>query len=208
MLSSLFNAIHHLAHKLFLARRGAGKPVSAAAMDEAYCSGRWDCFFGPEEQVRYDAIAEALRKLHPSPRILDVGCGSGRLASLLSSAPLTRYVGIDLSSEAIGRAQALGLRDAQFILADFEAWRPEETFDAIVFNESIGYARSPVGVLEAFSDHLTTGGALVVSYFRSGNYAAIWRSIQRRFSVTHECSVYNQDDRAWDIKVLKPFPSA
>jgi len=63
---------------------------------------------------------------------------------------LARYVGVDLSSAALQRAQAFGLSGCEFVRGDFETWLPTERFDVVVFNESIGYARDPAATVRRF----------------------------------------------------------
>ena len=183
--------------------RGGGRPASEPALDAEYASGRWDYFFGPDEAPRYDLLVRVVRETHARPRVLDVGCGSGRLAALLAGGPLTEYLGVDLSREGLRRAGALGLPAARFVHGDFESWRPDGQWDLIVFNETVGYARDPGRVAAAFARSLAAGGALVVSYFRAGHHLAIWRRLAARFQVTREETVANARGQTWDVKVLR-----
>ncbi|ATC65700.1 hypothetical protein CMV30_18065 [Nibricoccus aquaticus] len=217
MLRFLRKACDFAAYKFLRAPRGGGKPVPASALDAEYRSGHWDTFFGPEEKPRYDALVQLIARLHPSPCLLDVGCGSGRLATLLVPDRVARYTGLDLSEEGLQRARSLGLpANATFLHTDFETWPSQPTpadssaasssdalFDTIVFNESLGYARDPARVARAFTALLAPGGALIVSYYRSGNHEAIWRRLYRDFTFTDENVVHNPAGLTWDIKVLQ-----
>lgn len=184
---------------------GFGRPVPVAALDREYRSGRWDHFAEFAELPRSLILAGAIHHCFPQEAaVLDVGCGSGRLAAILRHYPLSRYLGIDLSPAGIERAAALALPGMEFRQADFETWRPDARFDAIVFNESIGYARDPAGTLKAFAAHLNPGGRLFVSLFRSGSSAAQWRRMETVAGVVEATAVSDATGaKTWDIKILQ-----
>ena len=71
-------------------------------------------------------------------RTLDIGCASGHhLLALAAQFPTSEFVGIDLSRDAIRRAreaaEAVGLKNVRFEVADLSDWRDEsEPFDYLV----------------------------------------------------------------------------
>jgi SAM-dependent methyltransferase len=202
--------LRHLRFRFVDGPRGAGKPVPAAALDGEYAGGHWDHFLGREELPRQAVLAALIRDAFPRPpRVLDLGCGSGRLASLLRPGETARWLGVDLSREGLARARALGLAHAEFREGNFETWRPEgETFDAIVFNECIGYAASPADALAAFVPHLAPQGRFFLSHFRFGTWAAQWRALERVAPAEFACTVGAAGDKIWDLRVLAPRPAA
>lgn len=127
-------------------RVGAGEPVQ-------YVLGQWD-FRGhtlkvdrraliprPETEQLVDAVLECAPVWeNPHPAILDVGTGSGCIAiSLAIERPAGRYVGFDISEEAISlareNASALGTTDRLVLVAGELADIIEpETMDAVVSN--------------------------------------------------------------------------
>ncbi|HTZ20334.1 MAG TPA: class I SAM-dependent methyltransferase [Opitutaceae bacterium] len=183
--------------------RGLGHPVPAEVFDRDYAAGRWDLLFADQETPRNRMVADLIAEMAPHPTVLDLGCGSGRLAQLLAPSRPARYVGMDLSGAALQRAQALGLGGCEFVQGDFETWYPADRFDVVVFNESIGYARDPAATVRRFFGCLNNPGGLIVSYYRSGNYAAIWRRIVGVAATTREVVVRNGPDTIWDIKLLR-----
>ena len=195
---------NYLAYQLVRAPRGGGKPVPETAMDSEYASGRWDSFFGSEEAPRYAALVRMVRMAFPHPRMLDVGCGNGRLPSLFAPGELPAYLGLDFSREGLRRAEALQLPGARFVHANFEEWRPEtKAWDVIVFNESLGYARDPMLVAREFAAGLSERGCIMVSAFQYGNWRQQWARIDRAFEVTQAETVTNAQGQIWDIKALK-----
>ena len=186
----------------FLAPRGYGRPVARATWDSQYQQGEWDRLGSIDELAHYMVIVGYVRYLFESPSILDVGCGSGRLAQLLSPVPFENYLGVDISSAAIDKACALEVSKSKFETADLETWSPDRKFDAIVFNESLYYARRPVDVLLRYFDSLAADGALIVSLCRYGNHGIIWQNVAKSLSILDSTTVENSKGQVWDIKVL------
>lgn len=185
---------------------GFGRPIAKEALDREYSSGNWDHFFSFTELPRNLVLAGAIHHLFPKdPRVLDLGCGSGRLATVFRHYPFTRYLGVDVSSEAIKRASALEIPHMEFIEGNYETWRPQERFNAISFNECIGYASDPAATLRAFSQHLTPDGLFFLSHFRFGAYAAQWKRMETVCETVHAAAVSSGDGlQTWDIRILRP----
>lgn len=196
--------LSRLRHKFFLAPAGYGKPVPKEALDHEYSSGAWAHFHQLPEQPRQVLVAGMTACLHATPAVLDIGCGSGRLAQLFQPFNARRYVGIDLSSEGIARAQMLGLKDCEFIEASFETWTPSETFDVILFSECIGYARDPGALVKRFLPYLAADGHMIISHFRFGNWEAHWDRVLRHVRPVESVSITNSLGQTWDVKVLQP----
>jgi SAM-dependent methyltransferase len=187
---------------------GYGRPIPPEVLDHEYRSGNWDHFFSFAELPRNLVLAGAINHFFPDrPAVLDVGCGSGRLASVFQRYPHSRYLAVDVSAEGVARARQLGLAHVDFVVGNYETWRPDGQFEAIAFNECIGYAHDPAATLRAFSAHLKPGGLFFLSHFRFGNYAAQWRRMAGVADVVEATSVSDRTgERFWDIKVLRPRP--
>jgi 2-polyprenyl-6-hydroxyphenyl methylase/3-demethylubiquinone-9 3-methyltransferase len=197
--------LHHLRRRFIDNPRGFGHPVPAAAFDEEFRSGHWRLLDAPDEQIRYDKLAELVRGLHHAPRLLDAGCGSGRLSVCFSRDQLAAYHGVDLSEEAIRHARERAPSGAVLVRADLETWRPAQRYDVIVINEVAGYFHDPAATLVSLSGFLSPGGVLIVSLYRWGNSAAIWRRIETRLKTRQSASVTNvSGDKTWDIRILAP----
>jgi SAM-dependent methyltransferase len=204
--SLLTRILRRIRFRLYGHRAGLGQPIPAAALDREYASGAWDHFFGPDEQNRHELLLELIRATHPCPRLLDLGCGSGRLASLLDPAQLTDYLGADLSTEGLARARALQ-RPApldKFEQHDFEIWTPPAgSYDLITFNECLGYAADPLRTARRFAQVLAPGGALIVSHFQAGNHAEFWLRLAREFDFPASRVAVNEKGQVWDLRVLR-----
>lgn len=197
-----------LVQKFFRDPAGYGRPVPPAALDHEYRSGSWDHFFSFEELPRNLVVAGAVNHLRPNGAVLDLGCGSGRLATVFQAYPFTRYLGVDVSAEGVALARKLALPRMDFIEGNYETWRPDGKFDAIIFNECIGYARDPAATLAAFTPHLAADGLFFLSHFRFGSYAAQWRRMATVCDTVQATAIMAAPERIWDIKILRPRNSA
>jgi len=197
---------HQIRFRLYGRRSGLGQPVHAVALDHEYASGAWDHFFGPDELARNERLAACIHAARPRPRLLDLGCGSGRLVSLLNPVALDGYLGVDLSAEGLRLAKALD-RPApldQFELHDFETWTPKPgSYDVITFNECLGYAPDPLRTALRFAATLPADGVLLVSHFQSGNHAEFWQRLSRNFDFPDSHVITNPKGQVWDIRSLR-----
>lgn len=205
--SLLARAYGHLRFTLWGSSLGLGRPLPQKAFDHEYESGAWDHFFGPAELPRHEALLELIGLVTLRPYLLDIGCGSGRLASLLNSANLSDYLGVDLSSAGLARASALALPHGRFLQANFEHWTPEPgRFDVIAFNECLGYASDPLRTARRFASTLRPGGALAVSHYQSSNHVAFWRRLGLDFEFAAARVVTNSAGQVWDVRLLRSRP--
>jgi SAM-dependent methyltransferase len=181
---------------------GYGLPANKAIWERQYRRGEWEFLNSPQELEHYEAIVAFLRAAGPAARVLDVGCGHGRLLQLLSGAAFGRYMGVDISTVAIEKARALGIPRADFAVADFQVWQPEDPFDVIVFNESLYYALRPLEVAKRFCKCLAANGRMVVSQVDYGDNEVIWEKLATHFTVCEDHTVTNAFGQRWKIKLL------
>lgn len=106
----------------------------------------------------YDFVVSALP--HNARRVLEIGCGDGRLAALLLADGLD-VVAIDSDPEAIAAAHA------RRVEARLAAWPEfaEGRFDAILFTRSLHHVGDLRGSLDAAFAALVAGGRLVIEDF-------------------------------------------
>jgi len=107
-----------------------------------------------EEQTLIRAVAE----VHPV-RVLDVGCGDGRLASLVAA---PEVVCVDSSPAAVEAAAARGL-EAQVADAR-ELPFPDGSFDAVTCNHMLYHLADPDQALAEFARVLRPGGRFAGIY--------------------------------------------
>ena len=129
----------------------------------------YDNYYSPVGYVnrlqlqRLNFILKALEEInYDKPiRILDFGCGTGWLTSILNS--LGHAVGIDLSEKAIDRAKS-SFPWATFICGDlFSHPFEEEYFDLIVSQEVIEHVNDQMRYLELAARYLKRDGYLILT---------------------------------------------
>lgn len=103
-------------------------------------------------------------------RTLDVGCGSGRVINRLAELfPKSRFVGMDLSQEAVRvareEASAKGLKNVEFAsvdLSDFDRTAEPESFDFITTFDAVHDQGKPLNVLKGIHRALTRDGVYLM----------------------------------------------
>lgn len=183
--------------------RGSDLPQSVQSWEDQYRCGHWDFLGTAGERARFSVIVGLLSATE-RPSVLDVGCGDGTLYRRFRTHGYSRYVGIDLSPRAVALAEADAARDTHFFVADATAYRPEGSFDAIVFNEVLYYLHQPAAEVARYAESLAAGGRIIVStYVGSPRAAAVLRQVCRAFEVREETQV-SQGGNRWMVTVLAP----
>jgi 2-polyprenyl-3-methyl-5-hydroxy-6-metoxy-1,4-benzoquinol methylase len=103
-------------------------------------------------------------------RVLDAGCGRGRILTRLAQLyPRSRFVGMDLSAEAIGyardEASKKGLANIEFVavdLSDFDKTAESESFDFITTFDAIHDQAQPLSVLKGIHRALKRDGVYLM----------------------------------------------
>ena len=186
-------------------RQGRGDvPVPPDIWESQYRDGRWIYLNGLQQMTRYSVIAGYLHTLKNGGCMLDVGCGEGVLLARLGDANYEKFVGIDWSHVAIEQAQKRQYPRSVFVQADAQCFVPDETFDAIIFNEVLYYFDEPLAVAQRYQAWLRPGGLFITSLFSSSERArAISRLIKRSYPCIDEVEIAG-NARSWIINVLAP----
>ncbi len=180
---------------------------SKESWDQEFISGHWQCLEGVGELGHYSLIVGYASALAPKT-ILDVCCGQGVLAGHLKPVPYHRYLGIDFSSDAVGKASRIHA-DARnrFLVADARAFEPEEAFDLIVFNECLYYFGNPTEMIRKYVKNLAPNGKVIISMFAAPENMAVWRLVNHELIVEDAVTVKNdKSGRSWTVKCLAPGP--
>jgi 2-polyprenyl-3-methyl-5-hydroxy-6-metoxy-1,4-benzoquinol methylase len=105
-----------------------------------------------------------MTRLEQGIRVLDVGCGRGRILHRLASTyPNSRFVGMDLSDEAItyARTQAVGMSNIEYVkrdLSDFDRTAEPGAFDLVTTFDAIHDQAKPMNVLKGIRRTLRPDG--------------------------------------------------
>ena len=113
-------------------------------------------------------------------RLLDAGCGSGRIVNRLAEQfPNSRFTGLDLSTEAIGTARkeasAKGLKNAEFVQADlteFDRTADAGAFDVITTFDAVHDQSQPLNLLKGIYRALKADGVYLMQDIKGSSHVA------------------------------------
>lgn len=172
-----------------------GNPIVNREQSEAwngYEGRHWASY-----RERYDALNDAANgcllddlPIAAGSRVLDVGCGTGRVARLAARRGAT-VLGVDLSEpmlrEAAAAAEREGLGGVSFVRGDAQVHPfPREGFDAVVSRFGVMFFADPVAAFGNLRGALRPGGrlAFVCSRGHEGmDQTTIYRAIGTVVSV-------------------------
>ncbi|MGO9392221.1 ArsR/SmtB family transcription factor [Rhodoblastus sp.] len=123
----------------------------------------------PEAEVEAAILAAALEKTPHWGRLLDIGCGAGRMLELLAPRAETA-IGVDLSPAMLGVARSqmekAGLRNVQLRQGDIYALPVDgSSIDLAVMHQVLHYLDNPARALREAARALAPGGRLIVVDF-------------------------------------------
>ena len=135
---------------------------------------RWDAR-AYDQSFRFvsDHGASLVELLDPQPgeRILDLGCGTGRLAATIAESG-AEVLGVDRDAAMIDAARAQ-FPAIEFVQADGEALELAGPFDAVFSNAALHWMTQPEAVLRGVRALLRPHGRLVAELGGRGNIALI-----------------------------------
>lgn len=111
-------------------------------------------------------------------RVLDVGCGQGRIIIRLAELfPNSRFLGMDLSEEAISTARSQasgkGLQNLEFVaadLSDFHERAEPESFDFITTFDAVHDQAKPLDVLKGICRALKHDGVYLMQDIKGSSH--------------------------------------
>jgi ubiquinone/menaquinone biosynthesis C-methylase UbiE len=117
-------------------------------------------------------------RLQAGIRMLDAGCGRGRVLTRLAELfPRSRFVGMDLSKEATEQAQqeaaGRGLTNLAFVVADltdFDAKAEPQAFDFVTTFDAVHDQARPLGLLKGIHRTLADDGVYLMQDIKGSSH--------------------------------------
>ncbi|MFN2453688.1 MAG: class I SAM-dependent methyltransferase [Pyrinomonadaceae bacterium] len=138
----------------------------ARATDETITAGRWR-----RGELFLDL---ARREIAAGGRVLDYGCGPGRMALRLAREGY-RVDGVDASANMIEAAQLLTTQapalSFRCLTTQLDGFQPE-SYDGIVCSSVIEFVADDEALLKGFHSWLKPGGTAIISF---ANRRSLWR---------------------------------
>jgi SAM-dependent methyltransferase len=190
--------LHILSRGLF-SPRYRPTDFTQSEWNDQYRSGCWADLGSLKESARFGVVAAYRNRVSPQGSVLDIGCGVGTLRPLLGEC--SRYVGIDLSADAIASASLARWPDANFAVADAQAYSPAGKFSLIIFNEVLYYLPDPVAVVSRYLEFLEEEGFFIVSMYDQYDPRLLWSALGKRFQQLDGVILHNSSGLQWQIRL-------
>lgn len=145
----------------------------------------WD----PSDYERHSAVQESwardcIARLHlgGAERILDIGCGDGRVsAELAARVPAGSVLAVDASAEMVAHARAKHLDEAggnlAFAVADAAGLSYEHVFDLVVSFSCLHWVQDQAAVLNGIARALVDDGRMFLHFGGCGNVAGFLSTV-------------------------------
>ena len=161
--------------------------------DQQWKSGAWDYMDKVAvERSKIAIIGGVFAHIYTNNNasVLDMGCGEGAMSDFLSEGQKQRYLGVDLSKEAIVNAK-LKRPKLKFLHSGVYQFVPHHQFDIIVFSDVLYYVEHEK-ILQQYSKYLTPSGILILSIFHTTEklmYENIFNSARNIYNKIDEVDV-------------------
>lgn len=150
-------------------RRGGGVPYERfERFHEVMAEDSGQSVMAALESHILPLVPGLAERLESGIRVLDLGCGRGRLLQRLAAQyPRSRFVGIDLSADAIGfaREHGDGLANLEYVardLSDFDREAEPESYDLVATLDAIHDQARPLNVLRGIHRTLARDGVYLM----------------------------------------------
>jgi ubiquinone/menaquinone biosynthesis C-methylase UbiE len=118
---------------------------------------------GAHARSMYPYILDKIKKLQ-FENILDIGCGTGEILSVVTKHNGVRAYGIDISLNMLSFAESKLGNKARLMLGDAEKLPYGDCFfDLLICNDSFHHYPNPLGALSEMRRVLKAGGTLLLS---------------------------------------------
>lgn len=129
------------------------------ATSERWDPGQYNKFAAERERPFWDLTA--LLEPADAPRLVDLGCGDGRLtAELGRRMGASSTLGIDSSAAMLAAASTRSAEGIRFELGDIGPWEQPDSYDVVFANASMHWVPDHAAVLARWSRSLRAGGQL------------------------------------------------
>ena len=157
-------------------RNGGGVPYSAfPRFQEVMAEDSGQTVLPALTEHILPLVPGLVERLEKGIEVLDVGCGSGRALNLMARTfPNSRFLGYDLSEEAIARARAEaedhGTSNARFEVKDVATLDEEASYDLITTFDAVHDQAKPAAVLKGIASALKDDGVYLMQDIAGSSY--------------------------------------
>jgi SAM-dependent methyltransferase len=146
------------------------------------------------ERVRYAAAIKPLLALPKTVRILEAGCGSGRVLRTLAALGYRQLVGVEISFERLREVARLGPSSAQLVCSS-EIPFASSAFDSVVSTAVIEHVRDPAHWFSELVRVTRSGGIVSIA---TDTYMWHWL---KRLGLYR--SIQPLDEAIWPLSLIR-----
>ena len=172
----------------------------AQQFDDLYEDERWLVRTLRPGLFRRRKLAVDTVAAYDAPRVLDVGCGSGRIGEFALEAGASHYVGVDFSAPMIDLARTRLQRfndQTELIVDDFLTTRLEGPFEVILAVGLFDYLPEPHRFSRRMFDLTAPGGCVVGSFPTWSLLKGPVRKV--RYEWIGNCPIFNYSRRELEL---------
>jgi 2-polyprenyl-3-methyl-5-hydroxy-6-metoxy-1,4-benzoquinol methylase len=168
---------------LYFLTRFCGSTLRRYVFDAGYESGKWQLL----DKDHSDEMVRKVEEYSRGGRILDMGCGTGILASRLNLKSFSYYRGIDISVHALKLAQKRANEHICFEQGCLQSYVCHDLFNVIIFEESLYYIPfRRLKVLRRSAKQLLPGGFFIVTISDPQRFAGMIEMIRKHFHIIED----------------------
>jgi len=155
-------------------------------------------------QEKIKRIALGMIAIKDNSKILDAGCGTGSLLSILSKTnPRVKLYGIDISSEMLKIARKKLGRKANLELSSVEELSKKEYYDYIFSSDAFHHYANQELAMQNFYQALKKGGYLIVLDVDFGIFNSFFHKIEPGNSKMNSSLEFRNLFRKHNFKEIK-----
>jgi trans-aconitate 2-methyltransferase len=119
-------------------------------------------------------------ELRGDERVLDAGCGTGKVTALIAERlPRGSVIGVDGSPSMIERARDRAAPNAEFLVSDLLEMDLDEPVDVVFSNATFHWIHDHDRLFQRVHDALRPGGRLEAQLGGAGNVAELLAAVER-----------------------------
>ena len=183
---------------------GGGKHLEQKTMSFEFDGEKYEKASNHQEEWGNKIIAEL--QLQGNERILDLGCGDGRLtARLAQQVPQGMAIGIDASHGMIDAAQKHKRKNLRFEVQDVNHFQLNDSFDLIFSNAALHWIKDHRTLLSRCLDLLNDDGRLHWNFAADGNCGNFFVTVREVMRHNEFSGCFTDFNWPWYMPVLEEY---